>query len=576
MEMIQNELAEQKQQDNDISFEDFDIDAMEELLNQDIEESLADLAFLAEEKEKIGNPENLGKVIQDVIWEQFQNQISTTIGEEFIKDNHGKTLDLRKEAHYQTTENFAKGKFATHNTEINYKKRYDDWQSNFQKDGNGKIKTHVTRTGKEVETLVKGARKPFDKGRPTGSKEKGTQMDHTVSAAEIIRDPSMNAHLTKEEQIQFANSNKNLNEMPASWNQSKGGDSTNDWLDNPNANGQKPDEIFDMSGEDKKKLRKKDEEARKEKDKVLEEGEQKSIAAGKKSRKEETFRIGKAAIRAAVTQLLAELVKEIISKLIKWFKSTNKKLKTLLDSLREAIHSFVGKIKTHLISVGDTLFSTVATAIVGPVFGTLKKVWTMLKQGWSSLNNAVNYIKDPANRGKSTGILMMEAGKIIISGITGIGALLLSEVIEKGLLSIPIFAVEIPLLGTLANILGIFFGAVVSGIVGAIAINFIEKRIERSLKRDSLKQTIEKQNELLAMQNLQLAITEQKAEIKKENTLQNIAERHRETNKVTQEILNEIFTPVPESDFNLDFGSDDEFDNDLNNMQADLEFLLGE
>lgn len=574
--MIQNELAEQKQQDNDISFEDFDIDAMEELLNQDIEESLADLAFLAEEKEKIGNPENLGKVIQDVIWEQFQNQISTTIGEEFIKDNHGKTLDLRKEAHYQTTENFAKGKFATHNTEINYKKRYDDWQSNFQKDGNGKIKTHVTRTGKEVETLVKGARKPFDKGRPTGSKEKGTQMDHTVSAAEIIRDPSMNAHLTKEEQIQFANSNKNLNEMPASWNQSKGGDSTNDWLDNPNANGQKPDEIFDMSGEDKKKLRKKDEEARKEKDKVLEEGEQKSIAAGKKSRKEETFRIGKAAIRAAVTQLLAELVKEIISKLIKWFKSTNKKLKTLLDSLREAIHSFVGKIKTHLISVGDTLFSTVATAIVGPVFGTLKKVWTMLKQGWSSLNNAVNYIKDPANRGKSTGILMMEAGKIIISGITGIGALLLSEVIEKGLLSIPIFAVEIPLLGTLANILGIFFGAVVSGIVGAIAINFIEKRIERSLKRDSLKQTIEKQNELLAMQNLQLAITEQKAEIKKENTLQNIAERHRETNKVTQEILNEIFTPVPESDFNLDFGSDDEFDNDLNNMQADLEFLLGE
>lgn len=574
--MIQNELAEQKQQDNDISFEDFDFDAMEELLNQDIEESLADLAFLAEEKEKIGNPENLGKVIQDVIWEQFQNQISTTIGEEFVKDNHGKTLDLRKEAHYQTTENFAKGKFATHNTEINYKKRYDDWQSNFQKDGNGKIKTHVTRTGKEVETLVKGARKPFDKGRPTGSKEKGTQMDHTVSAAEIIRDPSMNAHLTKEEQIQFANSNKNLNEMPASWNQSKGGDSTNDWLDNPNANGQKPDEIFDMSGEDKKKLRKKDEEARKEKDKVLEEGEQKSIAAGKKSRKEETFRIGKAAIRAAVTQLLAELVKEIISKLIKWFKSTNKKLKTLLDSLREAIHSFVGKIKTHLISVGDTLFSTVATAIVGPVFGTLKKVWTMLKQGWSSLNNAVNYIKDPANRGKSTGILMMEAGKIIIAGITGIGALLLSEVIEKGLLSIPIFAVEIPLLGTLANILGIFFGAVVSGIVGAIAINFIEKRIERSLKRDSLKQTIEKQNELLAMQNLQLAITEQKAEIKKENTLQNIAERHRETNKVTQEILNEIFTPVPESDFNLDFGSDDEFDNDLNNMQADLEFLLGE
>ena len=574
MEMTQNELAEQKQQDNDISFEDFDFDAMEELLNQDIEESLADLAFLSEEKEKIGNPENLGKVIQDVIWEQFQNQISTTIGEEFVKDNHGKTLDLRKEAHYQTTENFAKGKFATHNTEINYKKRYDDWQSNFQKDGNGKIKTHVTRTGKEVETLVKGARKPFDKGRPTGSKEKGTQMDHTVSAAEIIRDPSMNAHLTKEEQIQFANSNKNLNEMPASWNQSKGGDSTNDWLDNPNANGQKPDEIFDMSGEDKKKLRKKDEEARKEKDKVLEEGEQKSIAAGKKSRKEETFRIVKSAIRAAILALLGDLVKDITAKVVKWIFSTGKKLRSLLDSLKEAIHSFIVELKTNLISAGNTAFSAISDAILGPILGTLKKVWTIFKQGWQALKGAADYIKN--NKEKPLGILMMEAGKIFVAGITGIGALLLSEVIEKGLLSIPIFAVEIPLLGTLANILGIFFGAVVSGIVGAIAINFIEKRIERSLKRDSLKQTIEKQNELLAMQNLQLAITEQKAEIKKENTLQNIAERHRETNKVTQEILNEIFTPVPESDFNLDFGSDDEFDNDLNNMQADLEFLLGE
>lgn len=572
--MTQNELAEQKQQDNDISFEDFDFDAMEELLNQDIEESLADLAFLSEEKEKIGNPENLGKVIQDVIWEQFQNQISTTIGEEFVKDNHGKTLDLRKEAHYQTTENFAKGKFATHNTEINYKKRYDDWQSNFQKDGNGKIKTHVTRTGKEVETLVKGARKPFDKGRPTGSKEKGTQMDHTVSAAEIIRDPSMNAHLTKEEQIQFANSNKNLNEMPASWNQSKGGDSTNDWLDNPNANGQKPDEIFDMSGEDKKKLRKKDEEARKEKDKVLEEGEQKSIAAGKKSRKEETFRIVKSAIRAAILALLGDLVKDITAKVVKWIFSTGKKLRSLLDSLKEAIHSFIVELKTNLISAGNTAFSAISDAILGPILGTLKKVWTIFKQGWQALKGAADYIKN--NKEKPLGILMMEAGKIFVAGITGIGALLLSEVIEKGLLSIPIFAVEIPLLGTLANILGIFFGAVVSGIVGAIAINFIEKRIERSLKRDSLKQTIEKQNELLAMQNLQLAITEQKAEIKKENTLQNIAERHRETNKVTQEILNEIFTPVPESDFNLDFGSDDEFDNDLNNMQADLEFLLGE
>lgn len=57
---------------------------------------------------------------------------------------------------------------------------------------------------KEEATLVKGARKPFDEGRPSGSDENHTDMDHTVSAAEIIRDPAANAHMTEEEQIAFA------------------------------------------------------------------------------------------------------------------------------------------------------------------------------------------------------------------------------------------------------------------------------------------------------------------------------------------------------------------------------------
>ncbi len=60
-------------------------------------------------------------------------------------------------------------------------------------------------------------------------------MDHTVSAAEIIRDPAANAHMTKDEQIAFANSDANLNEMDSSLNRSKGDKSMTDWLDNPNS-----------------------------------------------------------------------------------------------------------------------------------------------------------------------------------------------------------------------------------------------------------------------------------------------------------------------------------------------------
>lgn len=511
---------------NEDLVESFDFDELEEKLQSQLEEELADMQFLAEEKEKIGNPDNLGNVIMDVVWEQFLNQVAVTAGEDFIKENRGLHLDLRKEAHIQTTENFAEGKIATHNTEIDYQQRYDDWQSNFVKDENGNVVTHQTRSGKEETTLVKGARKPFDEGRPTGSVENHTDMDHTVSAAEIIRDPAVNAHMTKDEQIAFANSEANLNEMDSSLNRSKGDKSMTDWLDNPNSSGQKPDEIFDISAEDEAKMRQKDAEAREEYEKQKKEAEQKSIEAGKKSRKEEAFRIGGKALRAVLMQLLAELVREIIAKLVKWFKSSKKALDSLLDSLKEAIHSFIGKMKQHLINAGNTVFTTVATAIIGPIVGTIKKVWIMLKQGWSSLKNAIAYIKDPANKGKPIGRLLMEVGKIVIAGMTGIGAMLLGEVIEKGLMTIPIFAVEIPLLGSLANILGIFLGAVVAGIIGAIAINIIEKQIAKSMKQENVDAQITKGNEILRTQHQLQVVNEAKLDHTKSVAAQNIHERH--------------------------------------------------
>lgn len=527
----ENAVLDKKEQMNEDLTESFDFDELEEKLQSQLEEELADMQFLADEKEKIGSPDNLGNVIMDVVWEQFINQVAVTAGEDFIKENRGLHLDLRKEAHIQTTENFAEGKIATHNTEIDYQQRYDDWQSNFVKDENGNVVTHQTRSGKEEATLVKGARKPYDDERKkrglVGNAEKGTDMDETVSVAEIIRDPSANAHMTQEERIEFDLSEKNLNEMDSSWNRSKGDTPTNEWLDNTNSKGQKPQEIFDnMTDEDVEKLRQKDAEAREEFEKKKKEAEQKSIEAGKKSRKEEAFRIGGKALRAVLMQLLAELVREIIAKLVQWFKSSKKALDTLLDSLKEAIHSFIGKMKQHLINAGNTLFTTVATAIIGPIVGTIKKIWIMLKQGWSSLKNAIAYIKDPANKGKPIGRLLMEVGKIVIAGMTGIGAMVLGEVIEKGLMAIPIFAVEIPLLGSLANILGIFLGAVVAGIIGAIAINIIEKQIEKSMKRDNVDAQIEKGNEILRTQHQLQAVNEVKLDHTKGTTAQNIHDRH--------------------------------------------------
>lgn len=535
---------------NDQQGEELDFDELEEKLQGQLEEELGKMQFLAEEKEKIGNPDNLGNVIMDVVWEQFLNQVAVTAGEDFIKENRGLHLDLRNEAHIQTTENFANGKIATHNTEIDYQKRYDDWQSNFQKDPNIKYKTsnyryneeqqvwekHDTRSDSWKKVLNKDARADFDKGRPTGKNTANTNMDHTVSAGEIIRDPGANAHMTHEEQVAFANSEKNLNVMDSAANQSKGDSTMSEFLDSER-NGKKASERFNI---DEEALRKKDAEAREEYEKQKKEGEKKSVEAGKKSQKEEAFRMGKSAIRAVLMQLLAELIREIIAKLVKWFKSAKKELSALLDSLKEAIHSFIGNMKQHLINAGNTLFTTVATAIWGPIVNTIKKVWMMLKQGWNSLKKAVEYIKDPANKGKPIGILMMEVGKIVIAGLTGAGALILGEVIEKGLMTIPIFAFEIPLLGSLANILGIFLGAVVAGIIGAIVINLLDKLIVKKREKEVQAEAIAKGNQIISTQHQIQIVNEVRLERDKDRIHTDISERHQSAASVMRDAYGNI------------------------------------
>ena len=480
----------------------------------------------------------------NVVWEQFMNQVAVTAGQDFIKENGDLTLDLRSEAHIQTTENFADGKIATHNKKIDYQQRYDDWQSNFVKDENGKVVTHKTRSGKEEATLVKGARKPFDDDRPSGSVEKHTDMDHTVSAAEIIRDPAANAHMTKEEQIAFANSEANLNEMDSSLNRSKGDKAMTEWLDNPNANGQKPDEIFDISEEDDKKMRQKDAEAREEYEKQKKEAEKRSVEAGKQSQKEEFFRISKKALRTAIMSLLATLLKEVISKLILWLKSADKNLDTLIEYIKQAIKSFVSKLKNLLISTTDSVLTTIATSIIGPVVGIIKKTITLLKQGWKSIKEAIQFLRKPENRGKPLSYLLPQVGIIVITGLSGVGAIVLGEFIEKALMGIPFLAVDIPLLGSPANLIGMLMGAIVCGVIGAIAINLINRYVAKQQKTDNLDAQIDKKNEILAVQDKLLGVKGQKLANTYQEAARNVSERHKAAGEQLTGLLESVLDPA--------------------------------
>ena len=471
---LENDILElTKEQFN----ENINLDDLETKLYLDLDNDFCELEILKEQKEKIGNPDALGDVIKNVIWEQFQNQIGVQVGEDFIDDNRGMTLDLRTSAHIQTTENFEKGKIATHNDKIDYQKRYDEWQGNFQKDEKGNIKMTYDRIDKELKpTLIKGYRKPYDDGREKGSV--ALHMDETVSVAEQVRDAEANAHLDLDERIKFDQSDKNLNSLDSSANQSKSDHKMKNWLESER-NGKKPAERFNI---DEQQLREKDKEARKEYEKVKEQGKEHSIKTGRQSQKEEALRIGKSAVRAVVMQLLADMLKEIVSKLVKWFKSKNKQFKTLVNSIKDAIHSLFQKLKSKVINAGSTLATTIATSIIGPIVGTIKKVWIFLKQGWSSLKQAVDFLRSPEAKTQPFEIVMLEVGKIIMGALTAGGAIALGEVIEKGLMTIPVFNIQIPLLGSLANILGIFLAAVVTGIIGAITLDIIDKIIAKKQK----------------------------------------------------------------------------------------------
>ena len=532
----------------DLDVDNIDLDELESKLEEELDSQMSELQILKEEHEQINDPGTIGETIKNVVWEQFINQVGVVAGEDFIKENRGLTLDLRDSAHIQTTENFADGKIATHNSKIDYQQRYDDWQSNFQHDENGNVITHTTRTGKEEATLVTGARNPFDKDRPKGSAEKGTDMDHTVSAGEIIRDPAANAHLSKEKQIDFANSEANLNEMDASQNRSKGDNKMTDWLDNPNSKGQKPNEIFDISEEQEQKYREKDAEARAEYEIRKKEGEQRSIDTGKQSQKEEAFRIGGKALRAVLMALLADFIKDVIRHLVSWFRSGEKTLTAFISKLKDAVKSFFSNLKAKLLNAGNTLMTTIATAIWGPIVNTIKKAWIFLKQGYKSVKDAVLFLKDPKNQDMPFSIKLLNVGKIVVTGLTAGGAILLGETIEKGLMTVPIFAFQIPLLGSLASLFGLFFGALISGIIGALALRMIDKAISNKQRRLNEQQQLDKKNEIIQIQDRAMVVSVAKVEITKAKTSVNINERHDAAAAIMKESIKEVSDAVGKSE----------------------------
>lgn len=510
----------------ELNEESFDFEELEHKLESDLIDQLAELDVLEDNAEQIGNPESLGDVVANVVWEQVINQIGKKAGEDFIRENRGLTLDLRDSAHIQTPENFEKGKIATHNyksreqLEKNYDRYKNKSHGEFRKEFvNPGMNATLERAGelnkKGVETVTDiytGRQIPTETKLDDGTNNPmAAQREHVKPSAEVYQNVSLQMANSDEKLAAIINDPENLQGYTTAERNNRKSDSSSD----------------EMEGRDKnkhwEKANKRAEEHIKKKE---EEGEKRLKEEGQKTQKEEALRISGAALKSILMGMLADLVKTIIRKLINWFQSAKKNFKTFLEQVKCAIEDFFKDIRNKLLTASNTLLTTLATAILGPVVNTIKKAWIFLKQGYRSLKEAIDYIKNPANKNKSFSILMFEVGKIVVTGLTAGGALLLGEFIEKGLMTIPVFAFEIPLFGSLASILGIFFGALVSGIIGAIALNFIDKAIAKKKKQENMAQQIAKRNDILTTQNQLIEIKESNVSKTATNTFDNIRERH--------------------------------------------------
>ena len=127
---------------------------------------------------------------------------------------------------------------------------------------------------------------------------------------------------------------------------------------------------------------------------------------------------------------------------------------------------------------------------------------------------------------------------------------------------IPVFSVQIPLFGSLASIFGIFFGAVISGIAGALAIYAIDRAVEDRQKMEITKSQITKGNEIIGIQRKLLDVAEAKKEQVKQSVTDSIRERHKDASSMLKDSVELIFKEN-ESD------NKDKFDR-MDNLLTDL------
>ena len=519
----ENAILNKNEQLNEDFTESFDFDELEEKLQSQLEEEFSNLEFLKEEKEKIGNPDALGKVILDEVWKQFGNQIgldmtNETLNQKYDREHQGETYeDVGKQVMQDPKYKEANKAMKEQQQSGNLKDEY---------------------TGKNI------------------NQNDNANLDHVVSRKELYENARRKQAGINTEDL--ANKDENLKPTNESLNKSKGAKSVDEYISSreqrekdlreQNERANKKIDESNMSDVEKQKAKEKnnkrlqdkldaDDELMKKADKEARKAINKDIAKG--VAKETAKKAGKDALKTMAVSALFSLLKEVMNGFVRFLRSQAKSFQSFLDEMKKAIKSFFEKITNVLQTGASSVVGTIVTEIFGPIVSTFKKLASLIKQGVSSVMEAVRYLSDKENKNKPFSIKVAQVGKIITAGLVAGSAIFLGELFEKLLLSVPGMQIELPLMGTLANIIGMFLASLVSGLVGAIVINLIDKFIAKKQKKEAQEAAIEKGNQVIATQHKLQIVNETLLERDKENVQDNISGRHQEAGSIMKDAYGE-------------------------------------
>lgn len=505
--------------------ENLNYDELEELLEEQFTMEFSNLKKLEVECKEISSPDKLGDVILDEIWNQFANQIG---------------LDM---------------------TSDTLLKQYNDKHPNgYTKEEGAKIlkdKRYIDANKAMKETQKTGNLKDEYTGKKLKINEKAN-LDHVVARKQLFENPWRK--IADIDTADLANKKENFAATNESLNKSKGATSNSDYIKNREVREKKLRDQVQRANEkiDKKNIsdaEKRNLKAINEKklnDKLAADSK-KMLNAEKKAKKainkdiakkvpvKVANKAGKDAVKAMFVAALFGMLKEIMNALVRFFKSKKQSFDAFLEEMKKALHSFFGKIKD-FIKVGvDSFVGSIVGEIIGAINQKLQKITNVVKQIFGSIRESISYLSNPENQSHPTEIKIAHISKIITTALVGVGAMFLGEYFEKYLLTISGMQTSIPLLGTIANILGMFLASLLTGILGAIIINGLDGFISRKLQEENKKQQADKKNELLRIQDIQIFVAEENVAIKRDHIFSKMAQNHQKLRELLEKIQGDIY-----------------------------------